>query len=130
MWSRWSHLLLTMQSFLSTSWRQLSSETPNILLYCANLNYPLQNVTYENCSCIASNLYDKMTETDFNTILESSTASRGLCPTPCSFLPAFVVLVALFVFLIFLIRVPFLLVTIRYKQTTLSALQLILSLKS
>ncbi len=79
--------------------------------------YPnfLQNVTvtYENCGCVAANLYNNITESDFSAILANSTATRGLCTIPCSYLAGFITLVTIFVILIFLIRVPFLLVTLR-----------------
>lgn len=72
---------------------------------------------FENCSCIANNLYSDMLSTgmasDYSNLLINSTAARGLCGDSCSYLPVFVVVVTIFVFLIFLIRVPFVLVTIR-----------------
>ncbi|XP_064382553.1 solute carrier organic anion transporter family member 4A1-like isoform X2 [Halichondria panicea] len=73
----------------------------------------IQNVTYENCGCVAANLRNNMMDSDFGTILANSTATRGLCPLPCSFLLGWIVMVTISVILIFLIRVPFLLVTLR-----------------
>ena len=77
----------------------------------------LQIPMFENCSCIANNLYDDMLSTGmasgYRNLLSNSTAARGLCEASCSFLPGFLAVVGIFIFLIFLIRVPFALVTIR-----------------
>ncbi len=78
-----------------------------------------QDPILENCGCVANNLYSSMIQngdaalSNVNSVLANSTATRGICQTPCQLLAPFIVLVTIFVFLIFLIRVPFLLVTIR-----------------
>ena len=69
-----------------------------------------QNPEFVDCSCVANNV---IVVEEKNGSLSNSTAVSGSCPQSCDFLGGFVVFVTVFVFLIFMIEVPTLLVTIR-----------------
>ena len=69
-----------------------------------------------DCTCVANNVFsDVMSNVidEKNGSLSNSTAVSGLCPQSCNYLGGFLVCVTVFVFLIFMLEVPTLLVTIR-----------------
>ena len=67
--------------------------------YCFHL---IQNPEFVDCGCF-----------DTNVTATNRTAKAGLCGQDCNLLAAFLVSVTVFVFLIFMLEVPTLLVTIR-----------------
>lgn len=73
---------------------------------------------FSNCACISENLLSEASG-DLTTptqLLENSTASDGRCPQTCNTLGLWLFLIAIVVFLIFVLRIPTLLITIRYTQ--------------
>ena len=62
----------------------------------------VQNPEFVDCGCL-----------DGNITATNRTAEAGLCGQDCNLLAAFLVSVSVFVFLIFMLEVPTLLVTIR-----------------
>ena len=68
----------------------------------------MQLPMFENCSCIADNL-----QTLVN-ITKNATADSGQCDSDCHTLPLFLLFVGLFLLLIFMIKIPTTMITIRY----------------
>ena len=74
---------------------------------------------FENCSCVAENLSKFKTFADQHAVLTgahigNSTAINGKCQINCHNLGIFLFCVALLVFFIFILKIPTILVTIRY----------------
>ncbi len=62
---------------------------------------------FENCSCVLEGLQDNMTG------LVNATAMSGRCSSDCQTLPLFLVFIGLFLLLIFTLKIPTVIVTIR-----------------
>lgn len=79
----------------------------------------MQQPTLSNCSCITENLFS-MSESDQFSIpsqfYPNSTAEVGKCPQDCNTLGLWLLLIAVVVFLIFVLRIPTLLITIRWGK--------------
>ena len=58
---------------------------------------------FENCSCVA----------------DSGTAESGICATECHTLPLFLVLVGIVLFLVFMLKIPTVIITLRCIYTVL-----------
>lgn len=72
---------------------------------------------FSNCACISESLSSMNTSTHiFSTpsqLLGNSTATAGRCPQKCNTLGIWLLLIGIVVFLIFVLRIPTLLITIR-----------------
>lgn len=82
--------------------------------------FNLQKPVFENCSCVAEHFYlDSITDptvTNTRELLEftgNSTAANGMCSTNCHLLGPFLFLCGLLIFLLFVLKIPNVLVTIR-----------------
>ena len=76
----------------------------------------MQRPTFSNCSCIAENLLSMSESDQFSVpsqLYPNSTAVEGKCPQDCNTLGLWLLLIAVVVFLIFVLRIPTLLITIR-----------------
>jgi len=77
-----------------------------------NIYYLTSKVTIlESCSCVADSL--KMDNLTYQDGAIQNTATDGKCPQNCNTLGIWLVLIALVIFLIFAMRVPTLLITMR-----------------
>ena len=102
----------------------------HILLYIIHatiymhLNQFKQVPVFENCSCVAENLYHSSIEDKIEMVggqhamlirdyIGNSTVSNGKCKTNCHNLGMFLFCVGLLVFFIFILKIPTILVTIR-----------------
>jgi len=75
-----------------------------------------QMPVFENCSCVASNLFFQSNTTFPRTsdlFLSNSTAQNGKCPMECHTLPLFLVLIGIVLFLIFMLKIPTVIITLR-----------------
>ena len=85
---------------------------------------------FENCSCIADNLASQLLErgspyygvndTDAlsSLLLTNGTAVDGRCDQGCNKLGLFLVLIAIALFLIFILQVPYVIITVRQVATS------------
>ena len=74
---------------------------------------------FENCSCVAEHLY-QLSNDNFAassvfpwSYLANSTAASGMCSTDCRNLGPFLVCVGILIFLVFVLKIPSILVTMR-----------------
>ena len=76
----------------------------------------LQEPIFSDCICIAENLFSMNVSKGVSTpsqLLANSTAVAGRCPQNCNTLGLWLFLIAIVVFLIFVLRIPTLVITIR-----------------
>ena len=79
----------------------------------------LQRAVFENCSCVAEKFYHHPNaavseDSYWSLVLTNGTASDGKCKQDCNTMPVFLVFVAIFLFLVFIIKIPTYIITLRY----------------
>ena len=78
---------------------------------------------FENCSCVAESLAlqlvnasnplnSDLSQLTFD-LSSNSTATEGMCDQGCNLLGLFLVFIALALFLIFMLQVPYIIITVR-----------------
>jgi hypothetical protein len=77
----------------------------------------LQETNLFDCECVSESLLGMTSDDDISSpmhFLPNSTATLGQCPQGCNTLGLWLLLIGVVVFLIFVLRIPTLLITIRY----------------
>ena len=97
------------------------------------LHVPKQRPVFENCSCIADNLASQLiqqetyngindTGTPTSILLSNSTATDGRCDLGCNKLGLFLAFIAVALFLMFILQVPYVIITVRSDDDMFSLL--------
>ena len=70
---------------------------------------------FGNCTCVADNLANMQNDPSLfsSFLIDNATATDGRCPQNCNKLGLWLLIIGVVIFLIFLLRVPTLLITIR-----------------
>ena len=123
-----SHLVEQAARYPTLMATQVYVHAYTCLIFYMNIIFLLlltkQAPVFENCSCVAENIYHSSNESlathqqttlvqEYN-VMGSSTAINGKCKTNCRNLGFFLLVVGMIVFLVFLLKIPTILVTIRY----------------
>lgn len=85
---------------------------------------------FENCTCVSSNLASQLFNTTpqyMNTDLTqltfdlsiNGTAKEGRCDQGCNLIGPFLVVIGIALFLIFMLQVPYVIITVRYRATVI-----------
>ena len=68
---------------------------------------------FENCRCVPNYQSNASVLS-----LGNGTAENGICATECHTLPLFLVLVGIVLFLVFMLKIPTVIITLRYMFTS------------
>ena len=91
-------------------------------MHCSPPPPPPQDPIFENCSCIADSLWQgsshgviapSIASLDELLLLSNSTAANAQCPEECDKLPVFLVSVGLVLYLVFILKIPSVIITLR-----------------